>query len=77
MAVDHKAIRALLGEEDDSSDTSLRGHALHRALDQPVPKTLTPHEWEQWYAEHGVPASHKQPIPSAPHRKRWWQFWKR
>ena len=26
-----------------------------------MPKTLTPYEWEQWYAEHGVPHSHLAP----------------
>lgn len=76
MAVDHDRIRKILAEKDEQSDTSLRGHSLRRALQQQVPKTLTPHEWEQWYAEHGVPDSHRSGDVTAP-KKRWWRFWKR
>jgi hypothetical protein len=36
-----------------------------------VPQTLTPHEWEQWYAQHGIPESHtnreRKPTTS------WWR----
>ena len=44
------------------TDNSLRGKSLRRALGKDVPKTLTPYEWEQWYAENGVPEAHKHPV---------------
>ena len=40
-------------------DNSLRGKALDRARKGRVPKTLTPYEWQEWYAEHGVPPGHR------------------
>ncbi len=43
------------------TDSSLRGQALRRATGQRPPRTLTAWEWEAWYAEHGVPASHRAP----------------
>lgn len=39
-------------------DNSLRGNAMRRALQQKVPRTLTPYEWQLWYAENGVPQEH-------------------
>lgn len=51
-------------------DNSLRGKAMRRALRQQVPKTLTPHEWEQWYAEHGMPEAHRRVEKDPP--ERWW-----
>ena len=60
MAVDHNSISKILGEDGDRADTSLRARSLNRALNLEVPKTLTPHEWEQWYAAHGVPDGHKR-----------------
>ncbi|MEQ8801084.1 hypothetical protein [Haliea sp.] len=50
-------------------NTSLQAHALEHTDPDYIPKTLTPHEWEQWYAEHGVPESHRRsrkPGPAAP-----------
>ncbi|MFO7552928.1 MAG: hypothetical protein R6W80_16095 [Haliea sp.] len=50
-------------------NTSLQAHALEHTDPDYIPKTLTPHEWEQWYAEHGVPESHRRsrkPEPAAP-----------
>jgi hypothetical protein len=71
MAVDHDRIAKLLGEEQAISDTSLRAQSLKRATTGKVPKTLTPHEWEQWYAQHGIPESHtnreRKPTTS------WWR----
>ena len=71
MAVDHGRIARLLGEEEASTDHSLRAKSLQRATTASVPRTLTPHEWEQWYAEHGIPDSHinraQAPRPS------WWR----
>ena len=61
MAVDHERIRRLLDEKELSTDNSLRAKSLGRAIGGDVPKTLTPYEWEQWYAEHGVPDSHLAP----------------
>ena len=74
MAVDREIIRQMLGDKEEISNTSLRSHALHRALDQHVPKTLTPYEWEQWYAEHGVPESHRRG-GARPRKPPWWRFW--
>lgn len=33
---------------------------MRRALQQQVPKTLTAHEWQQWYADNGVPQEHRK-----------------
>jgi hypothetical protein len=53
------------------ADNSLRGKALAQARGKQPPRTLTPHEWEQWYAENGVPDSHRQsePVPQVS----WWR----
>ena len=75
MTTDYRRTAAQLDQADKQTDTSLRGKSLARALGDKVPTTLTPHEWEQWYAEHGVPASHR--VTSRPGGKAWWQFWKR
>ena len=69
MAVDHPRIRRLLGEQDSVADTSLRAKALERAQGGAPPRTLTPYEWEQWYATHGVPATHQLPPSPLP----WWR----
>jgi hypothetical protein len=61
MASNHEKLRRLTDGKEAPSDHSLRGNALSRALSGGVPKTLTPYEWEQWYAEHGVPHSHLAP----------------
>ena len=75
MAVDHEAIEKILGKDGKRADTSLRAHSLQRALNAEVPKTLTPHEWEQWYAEHGIPENHK--VAEKIRKKPWWRFWDR
>jgi hypothetical protein len=64
-------IREILGEEEPAQDNSLRGKALARATDEKIPRTLTPWEWQQWYAEHGQPKAHRQQMPSP--GRRWWQ----
>ena len=71
MAVDHNRIAQLLGEDQASSDLSLRAQSLKRATTGSVPHTLTPYEWEQWYAQYGVPDSHSnnQPKPIVS----WWR----
>ena len=48
-----KLIREILHEKEESSDTSLQAKAFDRAMSGKVPRTLTPWEWEEWYAEHG------------------------
>ena len=62
MAVDHKRIREILGETEARADTSLRRQSLRRATNRQPPRTLTPFEWEQWYAENGVPEEHLRAI---------------
>ena len=64
-------IRELLGDKEEEKDNSLRGKALERANEQRVPRTLTPWEWQQWYAEHGQPAEHRRESPEQ--RKPWWR----
>ncbi len=56
----------------EPSDNSLQQKALERATGNKVPTTLTPWEWQEWYAEHGVPDSHKPRDAAAP-RRSWWQ----
>ena len=69
-----KRIRQILNEAEEAKDTSLRGHALRRATEQDVPRTLTAWEWEQWYAENDKPEAH-QSKPKAASRSPWWQRW--
>lgn len=71
-------IDKLLEKGADGQDHSLHGKALQRALGKTVPKTLTPWEWEQYYAEHGVPDTHRQGVPgdggeASP--TTWWKRW--
>ncbi|MFT6050861.1 MAG: hypothetical protein ACI9B9_000500 [Halioglobus sp.] len=73
MAVDHESIKNILDGKGQNADTSLRAKSLQRARSQQVPRTLTAHEWERWYAEHGVPESHKKQENTT--KKPWWQFW--
>lgn len=61
MAVDHEKIRRILGDKEESTDHGLGAKSLRRAISGDVPTTLTPYEWEQWYAEHGVPEGHVHP----------------
>jgi hypothetical protein len=62
---------------DPEKTTSLQAHALEHTDPDYVPKTLTPHEWEAWYAEHGVPAAHRQPKPAASTETSLWSRLKR
>jgi hypothetical protein len=71
--VDDASIRKMLKAQGKHGHTSLRGKSLQRALSEYVPKTLTPHEWESWYAEHGVPESHKEIETKT--KRSWWRFW--
>lgn len=71
--MDVKEVFAPLDDEQGRADTTLRGKSLQRALQGKVPTTLTPHEWEQWYAQHGVPAEHR--ARTEPAHRPWWRFW--
>ena len=63
-------IDRILGEEQGDGDHSLRKKALDRATGDKVPTTLTPWEWQEWYAQNGVPASHKHTRPA---KTAWWR----
>ena len=65
--------KELAGEDDgDRNDNSLRGKSLARALEKEVPKTLTPYEWQEWYAVHGVPSTHRIGKSNKVRRRRGW-----
>jgi hypothetical protein len=63
--------------KEDKIDNSLQGQSKKRALSGSVPTTLTPHEWEQWYQEHGVPPGHRKPDsqPRPGRKQKWWRWW--
>lgn len=67
-----RRIREILGDSEQAPDHSLRGHALRRARSLEAPRTLTAWEWEQWYAEHGVPQQHRAE-PSKNRAPPWWR----
>jgi hypothetical protein len=75
MKPDHRHATGTTSQQGQNADTSLRGKSLERALNGDVPRTLTPHEWEAWYAEHGVPDAHRRGDRRC--GRRWWRFWKR
>ena len=75
MAVNHRSIRKILAQQDARADNSLRAKSLDRALGSRLPITLTPYEWEQWYAEHGVPESHVRKETNS--KRSWWPLWRR
>ena len=54
-----RRIREILGEQEPEKDHSLRAQAMERAAEDGVPRTMTPWEWEQWYASHGMPDQHR------------------
>ena len=72
-----RRIREILGEKEPENDHSLRGQAMERAKEDRVPRTLTPWEWEEWYASHGRPADHAQPETSAEHPGFWRRLFRR
>lgn len=60
--------------------TSLRHQAMQRASQASVPRTLTPHEWELYYTQHGVPRSHRravQPAAAGSQRSLWQRLFRR
>ncbi len=67
-----KLIDELLGEAEAENDHSLQKQALDRATGDKIPTTLTPWEWQEYYAAHGVPESHKPSARPAP-AKPWWR----
>ena len=60
-------------EGDGTGDHSLQAKSLDRALNNRVPKTLTPYEWEEWYSKHGVPDTHREHQSTA--RFGWFGRW--
>lgn len=68
-------LKARLNPHEERLDNSLQGKSLQRASLETPPTTLTPHEWEQWYRDHGVPRSHRQRAPRPRGWKRW-LWWK-
>lgn len=76
MAVNRGRIDRILDEEGPTADTSLRAKSLSRASGAHVPRTLTPFEWQQWYALHGVPEEHQQHVSDV--STSWWnRFFRR
>lgn len=60
-----KLIRDILGDDAQTTDNSLQGKAFSRATSNVIPKTMTPWEWEEWYAMHGKPEHFKTNKESA------------
>lgn len=56
-----KILEIVQADTEPQKDLSLQGNARRRALETVVPRTLTPWEWQEWYAIHGVPESHRNP----------------
>ncbi|WOJ91933.1 hypothetical protein R0135_09030 [Congregibacter variabilis] len=46
-------IEDVLGDHSRPTDNSLQAKAMRRALSGATPRTLTPWEWEEWYAAQG------------------------
>jgi hypothetical protein len=53
-------INEALDVTGERGDSSLQAQSLRRAMKQSPPKTLTAWEWEEWYARHGVPETHRR-----------------
>ncbi|MFK7830252.1 MAG: hypothetical protein AB8B57_10770 [Congregibacter sp.] len=53
------------------AQTLLSKKSLKRTADDYVPRTLTPHEWETYYREKGIPPSHRPRQTSAPDNSGW------
>lgn len=69
-------IDELVGKPEEERDHSLQRQALERATGNKVPTTLTPWEWQEYYAEHGVPDSHRQsakPQQQPEQKVSWWR----
>lgn len=63
QALEHNANATRTGQAkraDPTETNSLRDQALKHIDPDYVPRTLTPHEWEAYYARVGVPRSHRQ-----------------
>lgn len=73
MARHQQRIDEIVGNKEAVPDHSLRAKALKRALDNKVPTTLTPWEWQQWYEENGMPEGHRIEPQTQP--KPWWRRW--
>lgn len=65
-------IDRILNPDEGSQDHSLRSKSLHRAKTGQLPRTLTAHEWELWYDEHGIPKEHKRGLSDTKPAS-WWK----
>ena len=74
MARHQRLIDELLQGDERPADHSLQTKARKRAQQGDTPRTLTAWEWEEWYAEHGVPETHTRGADRS--RKSWWRFWR-
>ena len=50
----------LSDDADPPPKTSLQDKSLEHTDPDYLPRTLTPFEWEEFYAEHGVPREHRR-----------------
>lgn len=62
-----------VGDEPDSA--SLQEQALAHTGADYVPRTLTPYEWETFYATRGVPATHRHVARSPRKPGLWRRLW--
>ncbi|MFT4874246.1 hypothetical protein [Congregibacter sp.] len=57
-------IEDVLGDDSRPTDNSLQAKAMRRALSGATPRTLTPWEWEEWYAAQGIKKADEDPAAS-------------
>ena len=57
-----RKIDRVLSRDEGNEGHSLRSKSMHRAKTGQLPRTMTAHEWELWYAEHGIPQEHKRSL---------------
>lgn len=65
MPVKQTLIDKLIADESEdkcSDEHSLREAALKRAMSNNRPTTLTPWEWEEWYATHNIEKDLGNPV---------------
>ena len=68
-----RIIRELVDGPSEATDTSLQRQARKHTDETYVPRTLTPHEWEAWYAENGVPPGHRPAAAEGSKERRGWR----
>lgn len=47
-------------------EATLRDKSLEHTDPAYLPRTLTPHEWETYYAQRGIPREHRRPAQPGP-----------